>query len=209
MNRTQIYARHSAVAIRRVCPADRAALGGFFAGLSVTSRTLRFFAPVTPSQSMLSRLAGDATGVEALVATSGGGIVGHAMAADQPGPPGRLLTHVGLVVADAWQGQGVGAALMRALTDGARDRGVTSLVMDVLPENRRVVAMIAGHWGTASTARCADCITIRVPLPPPQHQRPAAWPRLSSPAPQQEGFSVTTADVAKPKTRPTPAMHPA
>ncbi|MGE5136021.1 MAG: N-acetyltransferase family protein [Gemmatimonadota bacterium] len=158
-----------------MCPADRAALGGFFAGLSVTSRTLRFFAPVTPSQSMLSRLAGDAAGVEALVATCGGGIVGHAMAADQPGPPGRLLTHVGLVVADAWQGQGVGAALMRALTAAAAcDRGVTSLAMDVLPENRRVLAMITAHWDKALSERMADCVAIRVPLPSQQHERPAA-----------------------------------
>ena len=155
-------------------PADRAALGGFFAGLSAATRTLRFFAPVTPSQSMLSRLAGDAAGVEALVATSGGAIVGHAMAADQPGPPGRLLTHVGLVVADTWQGRGVGAALMRALADGARARGVTSLVMDVLPDNKQVLAMIRGHWDTARTAGCADCITVHVPLPARRHRQPAA-----------------------------------
>ncbi len=173
MKRTQIAAGRPAVAIRRVRPADRAALGGFFAGLSVTTRTLRFFAPVTPSQSMLSRLAGDAAGVEALVATSGGGIVGHAMAADQPGPPGRLLTHVGLVVADAWQGEGVGAALMRALTASACDRGVTSLAMDVLPENRRVLAMITAHWDKAVPERRAGCVAIRVPLPSQQHERPA------------------------------------
>ena len=156
-------------------PADRAALGGFFAGLSTATRTLRFFAPVTPSQSMLSRLAGDAAGVEALIATIGGGAnVGHAMAADQPGPPGRRLTHEGLVVADARQGQGVGAALMRTLIATAQARGVTSLVMDVLPENRRVSAMIAGHWDTARTARCADCITVQVPLAAHQRRQRAA-----------------------------------
>lgn len=174
MKRTQISAGHCAVAIRRVCPADRAALGGFFAGLSVSTRTLRFFAPVTPGQAMLGRLAGDAAGIEALIATSGGGIIGHAMAADQPGPPGRRLTHVGLVVADAWQGQGVGAALMRTLTSAAQARGVTSLVMDVLAENKRVVAMITGHWDTARTARCADCITVQVPLAAHQRRQPAA-----------------------------------
>ncbi len=174
MNRTQIGAGHSAVAIRRVVPADRAALTGFFGGLSTTARTLRFFAPVQPGPAMLKRLAGESAGIEALVATCGGAIIGHAMAVDRSGPPGRRRADIGLVVGDAWQGQGVGSALMRALTASAQTRGVTSLVMDVLPENQQVLAMITGHWGTARTARCADCITVQVPLAAHQRRQPAA-----------------------------------
>ena len=54
------------------------------------------------------------------------------------------MTDIGVVVADAWQGQGVGSALVRALVSRAQARGVTSLSMDVLPGNHRVLAMIAG-----------------------------------------------------------------
>ena len=103
------------------------------------------------------------------------------MAADRPagqpadppaGPPGQV-TEIGVVVADAWQGQGVGSALVRALISRARARGVTSLSMDVLPGNRDVLAMIAGHWAAARTRRGVDCVTIQAGLAPDGAARPA------------------------------------
>ena len=102
------------------------------------------------------------------------------MAADRPagqpadppaGPPGQV-TEIGVVVADAWQGQGVGSALVRALIGRARARGVTSLSMDVLPGNRDVLAMIAGHWAAARTRRGVDCVTIQAGLAPGGAARP-------------------------------------
>ena len=128
-------------AIRPVRPDDLAELGGFFAGLSVESRYLRFFAPVVPAHGLLDLLAGRHARVDAVVAVANGVIVGHAMAADTR--DGRA-TDIGVVVADAWQRRGVGAALMRALVARAQARGVTSLAMDVLPGNRRV----AKPWPT-------------------------------------------------------------
>ena len=67
------------------------------------------------------------------------------MAADLPEricPDASRTADVGVVVADAWQRRGVGALLMRALIARAQARGVTALAMDVLPGNRRVLAMI-------------------------------------------------------------------
>jgi hypothetical protein len=81
-----------------------------------------------------------------------------------------------VVVADAWQRRGLGATLMRALIDRAQARGVTALAMDVLPGNRRVLAMIAGHWPQAAVGRAADSVDIRIPLPPPAPQPPTARP---------------------------------
>src|SRR5580658_7325831 len=76
-----------AAVIRRVRPADLSALGDFFAGLSVQSRYLRFFAPVTPGPALLRLLSCDAgTGVatgDAMVAVARGRIVGHGIAADR------------------------------------------------------------------------------------------------------------------------------
>ena len=57
-----------------------------------------------------------------MVATRDGVIIGHAMAADRAGPRGARMTDIGVVVADAWQRQGVGSALMRALIAGAQAR---------------------------------------------------------------------------------------
>jgi GNAT superfamily N-acetyltransferase len=162
-----------AAVIRAARPTDAAALGEFFAGLSPQSRYLRFFGPVTPGPELLRRLAGDAAGIEAVVAVRGGVIIGHAMAADRPGPLGSRgcpVTDIGVVVADAWQGRGVGAALMRALVTGAQARGLTSMTMDILPGNRRVLAMILAHWPDARTHRTTDGIAVRIRLPQPAQQ---------------------------------------
>jgi GNAT superfamily N-acetyltransferase len=162
-----------AAVIRPARAADAAALGEFFAGLSQQSRYLRFFGPVTPGPALLRRLAGDAEGVEAVVAVRGRLIIGHAMAADRPGTlgqPGCRAADIGVVVADAWQGRGVGAALMRALVTGAQARRLSSMTMDVLPGNRRVLAMILAHWPDARTERTRDGVAVLIRLP--QELRP-------------------------------------
>jgi GNAT superfamily N-acetyltransferase len=185
MNRTQLgqadgRAIAAIAAIRPVCPADLAALSDFFAGLSVESRYLRFFAPVTPAHGLLHLLSGGPANVDAIVAVADGVIVGHAMAADGPedhGDPYRArATDVGVVVADAWQRRGVGAALMRTLVTRAQARGVTALTMDVLPGNRRVLAMIIGHWPDAVIDRSLDSLDIRIPLSRYQPQVPQPRP---------------------------------
>jgi GNAT superfamily N-acetyltransferase len=156
------------VAIRPIDPAEQAALGDFFAALSVESRYRRFFAPVRPTHGLLELLAGGPAHVDAIVAVADGVIVGHAMSADLPQRvypcPGRA-TDVGVVVADAWQSKGVGAALMRALIARAQARGVTTLAMDVLPGNRRVLAMILGHWPDAAVGHSPDGLDVRITLP--------------------------------------------
>jgi GNAT superfamily N-acetyltransferase len=176
VNRTQTHGMgwaggRAAVAIRQTGPEDLPALGDFFAGLSAHTRYLRFFGPVAPGAALLRTLSGAADNIDALVAVRGGVIVGHAMAVDRteprnsPGPRSTRVTDIGVVVDDAWQGRGVGAALMRALVTGAQARGVTTLEMDVLDSNRRVLAMITGHWPAARVEHNSDGFAIRVRLP--------------------------------------------
>jgi L-amino acid N-acyltransferase YncA len=158
--------------IRPANAADGAGLRDFFARLSVRTRVLRFFAPLTPTAAMLRRLAGEPASVDAVVAVRGGVIIGHGMAVDQDAPGADPAADIGVVVADAWQSQGVGSALMRTLISRAQARGVTSLHMDVLYDNHRVRSMIASHWTEVRTDRSPDCITVQVPLP--QHRSRAA-----------------------------------
>jgi GNAT superfamily N-acetyltransferase len=162
-----------AAAIRPVGPADLPALSDFFAGLSMQTRYLRFFSPVTPGPALLHLLAGGAGTTDAVVATRDRVIIGHAMATDRTGPGGARMTDFGLVVADAWQGQGVGSTLMCALITGAQARGVTSVVMDFLPGNRRVLALIKSYWPAARASHSPDYDTICVQLPDrQQHWQP-------------------------------------
>jgi GNAT superfamily N-acetyltransferase len=188
----------AAVTIRPPDPADLAALTGFLDGLSTRTRVQRFFAPVRPTPALVRRAcgqAGPAGHADVLLATHGSVIIGHAMAADRAAAgdraavgdraaaadrpaAGESLTEIGVVVADAWQGQGVGSALVRTLLSRAQARGVTSLCMDVLPGNNQVLAMISGHWTAARTRRDADCVTIEVGLPAaqPEPVTPARMP---------------------------------
>jgi GNAT superfamily N-acetyltransferase len=188
VNRTQAHGLgwaggRAAIAIRQARPEDLPALSDFFAGLSAHSRYLRFFGPVIPRAALLRTLAGFADNVDVLVAVRGGVIVGHAMAVDRTDPQaprGTRATDVGLVVADAWQGRGVGSALMRALVTGAQARGVTTLEMDVLDGNRQVLAMVTGHWPAACVDHNSDGFAIRVRLPQANSKPTVIAPRLAT-----------------------------
>jgi GNAT superfamily N-acetyltransferase len=195
VNRTQAgRAGGRTAAIRPACPADLAALRDFFAGLSAQTRYLRFFAPLTPSSALLRLLSGGTGTTNAVVATWGGIIIGHAIAADRADPRGARMTDIGVVVADAWQGRGVGSALVRALIIRAQARGVTSVTMDVLPSNHQVLAMIAGHWPAAHTGRFPDYDTICIQLPHRPQHRPQARP--ARPGPRQSARPATARPLA-------------
>ena len=102
---------------------------------------------------------------DALVAADGATVIGHAMAADSAEPGGRIVSDIGLVVADRWQRRGVGSALLGCLTARAAARGVSDLVMDVLPENREMLAVISRAWPDARRQFGPDAVSIRASLP--------------------------------------------
>jgi hypothetical protein len=60
---------------------------------------------------------------------------------------------------------------VRALLTRAQARGVTSVTMDVLHGNHRVLVMIADHWPAACTRCTRDYETICVQLPPGQQYK--------------------------------------
>ena len=185
MRRTQVGAQQRGnFAIRRPCIADHQAIREFLTGLSPRARYLRFFSGAPPaSQAMLRILAGASAQTDVLVATGDGVIIGHAMAGDRTGPGGTRLTEIGVVVADARRGAGVGSALVRGLLARARSRGATAVVMEVLAENRQVLTMISDHWPVASQERSGAYVTISARLQP----EVPSWPAPGSqPAPEPQ-----------------------
>src|SRR6516165_11077584 len=145
VGRTQVSTgRTGNFAIRRPCNSDCGPIREFLTGLSPRASYLRFFSGAPPtSGAMLRILAGGGAHTDVLVATGDGVIIGHAMAGDRTGPGGTRQTEIGVVVADAYRGQGVGSALTRQLLARAQIRGATALVMEVLAENRQVLTMIS------------------------------------------------------------------
>jgi GNAT superfamily N-acetyltransferase len=154
--------------IRAVRPDDAARIREFVCGLSSRSQYFRFFASVAPpSTGLLRALTGETGSADILVVTdSRDAIIGHAMAADARTAAGRLDSNIGLVVADEWQRQGLGTTLLSLLVGRAAARGVSALVLDVLPANDRMRGIIIRRWPDAPMERTRDALVFRPRLSP-------------------------------------------
>jgi len=127
--------------LRLLEPNDANLLRRFFWRLSSESVYRRFLSPIkAPSNALVERLVDiDHCNREALIALDERGIVGVA----RYGTVGA--THdIAVVVADDWQGRGVGALLLRRLAHIARARGITSFHATMLGDNRRAQSLVLG-----------------------------------------------------------------
>jgi ribosomal protein S18 acetylase RimI-like enzyme len=175
--------------IRAASEADCEAVKTFVMGLSLRARFLRFFSPVaSPSGAVLRRMCGVSRDTDALVATESGVIVGHAMAVDATEPDGSRVADIGLVVTDRWQNRGIGSKMLSRVIARAAARGVSGLVMEVLPENRRMLAMITSRWGDAGFEFGGGSVTVRVRLP--------GAPEATDGRPGKEGRRDTSVQAA-------------
>lgn len=68
-----------------------------------------------------------------------------------------------IVVADEWQGQGLGTELMRSLAGAAKARGIATLEGTSLAENRRILAW-ARNFGIGARTEAAGGGLVRVML---------------------------------------------
>jgi acetyltransferase len=68
-----------------------------------------------------------------------------------------------IVVADEWQGQGLGTELMRSLAGAAKARGMATLEGTSLAENRRILAW-ARNFGIGARTEAAGGGLVRVML---------------------------------------------
>jgi GNAT superfamily N-acetyltransferase len=127
--------------LRLLEPNDANLLRRFFWRLSSESVYRRFMAPIkAPSNALVERLVDiDHCDREALIALDERGIVGVA----RYGTAGAAHD-VAVVVADDWQGRGVGALLLRRLANIARARGITQFHATMLGDNRPAQSLVLG-----------------------------------------------------------------
>lgn len=126
---------------------DEERIRRFLAGLSTRTQTQRFFTGVNrPSASMVRTLLAVDERRDALLAVRGELLVGHAMSYRGEGTD----IEIAVVVGDEWQGRGLGARLVRRLLHRAAAGGARTLGMDVLGDNRKVLAMIRRAWPEAT-----------------------------------------------------------
>ena len=149
--------------VRGIHPADRDAFLAFHAGLSEESRYFRYF---TARRKLPERELHHFTDVDqhdhaGIVTLVDGVIVGHALYdrldADE--------AEVALEVADAFQGHGVGTAMLAELARTASRAGIRRFVAHVLPTNQRMLQVFR-DLGFAEHARFEDgVVRVRIELP--------------------------------------------
>ena len=151
-------------------PEDAADLLRFHHGLSPETTHLRFFT-VHPelSKNELERFTHvDHHDREALVATVRDEIVAVARFDRLDDPD---MAEVAFVVTDRWQGDGLGSALLDRLVQRAREEGMTTLVAETLPDNRRMVKVFKHAGLPMQTEFDSGVVRVQLDLsaatPPP------------------------------------------
>jgi GNAT superfamily N-acetyltransferase len=142
------------VQLRRMEEEDAPRLVRFHDTLSSETVYLRFFS-VHPhlSDPEVHRFTHvDHRDREAIVALHGDDIVAVAR---YDRMPDRDEAEVAFVVTDAWQGLGLGSALLVRLADMARAEGVSRLRAETLPHNRRMLAVFH-HSGLPLRTKVED-----------------------------------------------------
>lgn len=145
----------SSVAVRVVRAGDEAPLLQFLTNLCANSRRLRFFSGCVDVAAAAHWAAGTPPDRYGLLAHDETGVlVAHAACVQLD----ETRAEVAVEVADHLHDRGLGTMLLERLTAIAEERGITTLVAEVLPENRLMLdvfrdgfdAHVAFHEGIES-----------------------------------------------------------
>jgi RimJ/RimL family protein N-acetyltransferase len=131
------------VLLRPIGPADFELESEFVDGLSRSTSYLRLMSGRHPSADEVRRWTDlDWRHEGAVIATVQ--IDGHERqigVVRYAAQPGESEAEIAIVIADAWQGQGLGAPLLTSLIELARQSGMTRLVGSTLSENDAMIAL--------------------------------------------------------------------
>ncbi|MBV9805264.1 MAG: GNAT family N-acetyltransferase [Solirubrobacterales bacterium] len=162
----------SAVQLRPVRIGDEPALREFVETVSADSLRRRFCGSISPAiaaASLALRL--DSDDIVLLAEVPGTpSIVGHA-AAYRIGPE---RAEVAFVIADAWQGRGLGSIMLSRLATAVGEHGVTTLTAEVLPTNQAMLTVFARSPHPVEMWTGADGVEVRIALALPASAAVAA-----------------------------------
>ncbi len=129
----------AAVGIRPTTSDDAAALLDFFRARSPESLHSRFFGVVGDAflqeESVRLTRMGTEGGVSLLATAGDDDVIGHA----SYHPSGHDRAEADFLVAESWQGRGLGTLLVGAIADAAAENGVRRIQAAVLPANHRML----------------------------------------------------------------------
>jgi GNAT superfamily N-acetyltransferase len=151
------------VGIRPISPSDGEALVRCHDGLTDETTRLRFFVlhpHLAPSEVEYFTHV-DHHDREAMVAVDGGDIIGVGRFDRLPGTNDA---EVAFVVADDWQGNGVGTQLLEQLVHRARAEGITRFLADTLNENHRMRGVFRDSGLLVKSEMRSDVVRVIVDL---------------------------------------------
>jgi RimJ/RimL family protein N-acetyltransferase len=179
------------VRVRQVRPEDVPALASAYANLGEQSRYRRFFTAMPELSGQTLRAAAEVDHVdhEALVALPllSRQIVGecrYIRLADRPD-----TADVAVTVVDAWQGRGLGSALLARLAARALEAGIVYFSAEVLAENRSMLAMLP-RLGRVEAESAGTVVESRIELAEPSQQDQAEFLDLLAAAARGEIISI-------------------
>jgi GNAT superfamily N-acetyltransferase len=170
-DRTLLLRDGSEVRLRAAVPGDGPLVAALHARCSPASRRSRYLSPAPRLQpDELTALLGPSaspTALHALLAVTadGGSAVGVANLDPEPDSLGSARAAV--LVEDAWQGRGLGTALVRRIAETAAERGVLELVGMARPNALGVTRVLRRAGLHPSTELLPGEIRLRAPLPTP------------------------------------------
>ncbi len=149
----------SPVTIRPISPSDGPGLVAFHASLTSWSIYLRYFGahPRLSDREVEKFTHVDHRDRLALVAESEGGIVGVGR---YDRVAGGAEAEVAFVVADAFQGRGIGTVLLHRLAESAKRNGIRWFVADVLAENRVMLDVFAQSGFEVHFSACHEVVHV-------------------------------------------------
>jgi GNAT superfamily N-acetyltransferase len=155
----------SEVRMRGATPSDAPLVAALHARCAPQTRRARFLSPTPrlPGDQLTELLGGTGSAVIAVTA-DGGSAVGLAnLGTDPAGAAGRIA----VLVEDAWQGRGLGTALLRRLADIGTERGLAELTGIARPDDLGVTRLLR-RAGLRPSAEITDgVVRLRAPLPAP------------------------------------------
>lgn len=151
--------------VRDIRPGDAEALVEFHHALSAQSVMLRFFGPHPRLSPAEVEHFTNVDGVDrvALVAERGGRLVAVAR---YDRPPGHEEAEAAFVVADEFQGRGLGTILLEHLVVAGRAHGVRRLAADTLADNHRMLAVLRGAGFARQYHRSAEVVRVVLDIAP-------------------------------------------
>ena len=193
------------VLVRPIRLTDKEALLDGFERMGPDSRYRRFFSPVhslgTRQLRYLTEV--DHHAHEALVAIDPRTGQGLGVARFIRSPADRTVGEVAVAVADDWQRQGIGTALLHDLTARAREEGIERFSALVLAENEPVLELLCGLGHVHVTGRDHGVLELLVDLPPRASRRRSGTPSARRPE-ARSGWTPST-----PPLTPDPPPHSA